>query len=1144
MAHRRKNSHPLCKQKRISTVVEFLAAAKSKQEQLGLNDEIDDDEDPSPKTNNASDSSQRDQLSGEGQADTLEAVRKRIDLPDDLFRDFVALKSATNLDTADLMRKLIKDLNTGLQQNRKADEPEKESRDRSDAEKLSEYYREAEQRYLLKDEGQRETTHRTSGQSFDLRALRAEYFQNGMENVQSGMTGQKYTYLFDGHEGKEGLDGNERKNSTDSSESEEYRGQEFQSGEGNIDGSKKNRKNQKDDDGEDRGPPPPYPYPAVPGGIPYLPSALPGMVPIGSIPEGFPMLGQGPMLQPNMSPEALQLMNSPQTNPMISGGITENDNMAPNSKYSPGDNDADDRSANPDSADEPISQLWNPMQAKRTFFKSVNPKKKNADKKKMILIAENTSNHGVYTSVLKLPWSRRTRTPKADVGHPQALATDAATKKQMIRQELQEQQVQGQMMPPPQPHGAVAQQPHPSYVFVPYPAVSLPNSQGVFIPNTSLPGITSPVPMETQPATSQSMMMVYPNQNLTGTGKPVRKRGRPPKTPTMAKMLADSSKKMKYEASLPTFIQNFSPCPTPAAIVLNVNNMLNTGNAVTATNSINTAPAHNPEMSSNQTVTTQIVKEESKESKEFCSTSEALTKSVEETNLASNSRKIKQESDLEYSVKAEVDDIDEAEINNSPNNESTGDSKDDDGEVKMVTTTTMANAATGALYQEMILSSKSFVNARARGRKQSTNELLKSKSEAQNFLCTSFRLRSLSGNKKEKKPAQYVPGMKRRGRPPKKRLENMFEGQMVEVSQERLESINDNISQKSVYHSEKIRGAKFKHAAHEAEVEDDTKGSGPNEVPSAICRPVSPTGSNSSDDQLLVNEMFQQLFHCKLCNEIVPVDKKDSHWLIHTKRGSNICSCGGMFQKYLCRETEDSEPVRMIKCDFCERVQPVQRDQTSQSKASSNNVDSLSVSCIECGEKFPSYNNLQQHIAVAHPNTATQYQSSQFLHVLSQKAFPEKSQKSTAQNQGSEKIYECQESTCKKRYATKMDLYAHVQRRHGGNQQVYCIYEGCEKKFPNDVHLQEHIQFKHLNTISIKSYKCSWTGCEEEFATERQLKIHLLVHQDEKPLKCAICDNRFRQKSALIWHLKKHHPEVNYESSQDSIDDQDEEESQ
>jgi hypothetical protein len=36
--------------------------------------------------------------------------------------------------------------------------------------------------------------------------------------------------------------------------------------------------------------------------------------------------------------------------------------------------------------------------------------KSNAKKGQMKLIAENTSHHGVYTSVLKLPWSRKVHT--------------------------------------------------------------------------------------------------------------------------------------------------------------------------------------------------------------------------------------------------------------------------------------------------------------------------------------------------------------------------------------------------------------------------------------------------------------------------------------------------------------------------------------------------------------------------------------------------------------------------------------------------------------------------------------------------------------------------------------------------------------
>lgn len=40
------------------------------------------------------------------------------------------------------------------------------------------------------------------------------------------------------------------------------------------------------------------------------------------------------------------------------------------------------------------------------------------------------------------------------------------------------------------------------------------------------------------------------------------------------------------------------------------------------------------------------------------------------------------------------------------------------------------------------------------------------------------------------------------------------------------------------------------------------------------------------------------------------------------------------------------------------------------------------------------------------------------------------------------------------------------------------------------------------------------------------MNIHQLIHRDEKPMKCQLCDYRCRQQSALVWHVRKHHPEA------------------
>lgn len=231
--------------------------------------------------------------------------------------------------------------------------------------------------------------------------------------------------------------------------------------------------------------------------------------------------------------------------------------------------------------------------------------------------------------------------------------------------------------------------------------------------------------------------------------------------------------------------------------------------------------------------------------------------------------------------------------------------------------------------------------------------------------------------------------------------------------------------------------------------------------------------------------MFHQLFHCKVCNDIVPVERKDEHYLKHSK-GNNFCgTCGSAFQRVVCNDA-NGDPIELLKCENCEQ-------------ASQNDSQGQAIFCPDCGESFSNPLTLKHHRQLEHP---------------------------TLTKQQSEAFFRCSDSGCGKAFRTKYDLRAHVLRRHAGNQQVFCIYDGCSKKFQNDLHLQEHIKFKHSQTNSFKSYKCSKPGCEKEFESERHMNIHQLIHRDEKPMKCHLCDYRCRQQSALVWHVRKHHPEA------------------
>lgn len=939
-----------------------------------------------------------------------------------------------------------------------------------------------------------------------------------------------YTYLYDTksmeesvHSNLEQTPGIENSNDVYSEDDNEKDGLQvkFQNGAVTIEGTKYNPKIHMDTpETVNKGPPPPYPFVSMHTGT------------TGMIPGG---MGPGvPVLPEHVPPEVLAMMNSAQINPMISGGISECESLEGNiTGCSPTEalqhdrirNHLEDGSPLDTTPENATPRLWTPLPSKRPY---VHSKKKNLEKGKMKLIAENTSNHGVYTSVLKLPWSKRTRTPKVDsgkhlqfaalqntkmedsnavsLGSPQNLEQETVCKQPRLHEQagIQQQAI------PSNPN-------QPSIVFFPLPTGNLPTSQGIFIPTPTFPSSMSgpmpgPVPVDPHVAAAQSMMMVYPNTNLNSLGKPVRKRGRPPKIPSMSRVVPED-KQTKYDSNYPTFIPQ--PFP-PAAIVLNVNNMLNTGNNVTASNTISNNLSQ-CEVSSSTTQDVQNMTSAAPQKHDSSMLSGGYP-NVQNPSTPTGLMNVDKKPSPPLQHNPPIlpkPESKQSYVPSTMNADPLMSNPTSSSEMKMVTTTAMANASTGALYQEMVLSSKSLVSVRPR-RRQSTSEYLRSKSSDQNFICTSFRLRSLSAAKKDKKMSQYVPGMKRRGRPPKKRLENMFEGQMVEVNQSEM----DDFNRQNMINLQKIREQRENHMSSMVDTKsssglpnpglsgnDSSFSDGPNKKENSERGKVaegggsddtqsySPVGSPNSMgyyelehgevEQNEPNEMFHQLFHCKVCDDIIPVEKKDEHYLKHSK-GNNFCgTCGSVFQRVVCNDA-NGDSVELLKCENCEQ-------------AAQNDSQGPAIFCPDCGESFSNPLILKHHRQLEHPSLLKSQQDSYFR---------------------------CNDLTCGKAFRTKYDLRAHVVRRHDGNQQVFCIYDGCSKKFQNDLHLQEHIKFKHLQKNSAKAYKCTKPGCEKEFESERHLNIHHLIHRDEKPMKCQLCDYRCRQQSALVWHVRKHHPEA------------------
>lgn len=1134
MAHRRKSSNPLCKQKRISSVVDRVLAAKLKETEkknIFYGETQSNDTDTRSFSGSESDGKNKNVLSEKGHGcnipkDVLPKEKdQNIAIPDDLVGEFQALKKATNLDTATLMRKLIHDYmpERKMASSRLSSQLFDVSIQSSDKDRtgLMDYYendRSVSPGEIPRLHGRASDTvesndeEPTPHKSVEVRKnpspariYSAEPYYWSDENYPSRHTEHTFS---NGYRNSMKVPTVIREQNSDSSSE----GQSFVSS--NRSRSRENVYSpsvgseicmQNNDQIVE------YSYSAESPELKIPDSYLPrtAIMDDGSVSSAFPLVASlcdenGVIISPKQNEDTLQREHKIDEMKYTQEIISQTDaHMA--------------------------MQALNPHGITAKLHKASG--KSNAKKGQMKLIAENTSHHGVYTSVLKLPWSRRTRTPKNDPAHGvknngKSLKQIMQTEDEHLFQDLEAQHEIDQSVVKNEPFEESPGTPKPETPIAPHlqhpvmlvPVTGIQTSQnGIFVPANS-------IPMTTQAQCNPPMMMVYPNSSFSTVGRPTRKRGRPPKVPVLTRMLSDTSKVPRFDFPVTSFFPQFAPLPHPA-IVLNVNNMLNTGGVGNATNNtnanINTSTATNV-VESNVLITKE-------ENKNTGSKDETKTTHIMKSDASSTEAQICKAT--EPKVKKVVS-VNEKQSTVIP-------------QPIMTTTASIANIQSGAIYQEMILSSKSLVNVRPRKR-QSTTELLKSKSSPSNdFICTSFKLRNVNKPEKEKKKTPWVPGMKRRGRPPKKKIFSMMEGQMegAVLNPEKsmpatIHHFPPGVTASTVQPPEVY--SPIIQAGHHTITTQVTPNTGmvspnagmvsPNDSDSKESSSASDPGSSNDENKHTDDEkdesgrdMFQQLFHCKICNEIVPIEKREEHREKHVQIKYCCNKCESVKISYIQRnDLEADECVdKLLKCNECQGAD----DNTAES--------SVSLMCSQCNERFLQFSALTSHKYTSHQSSTTK----EFICLECDKTFINYQKFKLHQQLCHETRYHsCPYQNCKKVYPELYKLQNHIKKRHESNFHLRCIFDGCTDRFSNHGTLEEHIKSKHY---SVKGYTCSKPGCDEEFTSERDLKFHLLLHNDSDmcTFECEVCDYRCHQQHVLDWHMKNLHPETILRNEQLTEDD-------
>lgn len=210
--------------------------------------------------------------------------------------------------------------------------------------------------------------------------------------------------------------------------------------------------------------------------------------------------------------------------------------------------------------------------------------------------------------------------------------------------------------------------------------------------------------------------------------------------------------------------------------------------------------------------------------------------------------------------------------------------------------------------------------------------------------------------------------------------------------------------------------------------------------------------------------------------------------------------------------TSDKEKAAVkssFQCNHCERFYT--RRQTLEEhirlKHSTTEQD-LPFQCSTCPKKFVNEKKLKQHATVHLPPEKRLVYPCGFC--------DKKFTKSVNLNVHIRVVHQQQRpfvcETCGKNFQTKGSLKDH-QVTHSDLRGFDCKF--CPKKFKNQARLKTHEDI-HNNT----SYVCPHCGLQ--LNTKRTLKMHLVVHSDEKKYKCQYCFNEYKRSKALKAHLILH----------------------